>query len=277
MTYSCPIFGTHVTAILTEDTCGIEENCEFQDYLQPVPLNDGFLRHIPCVFRCLLWSVYKLVFSRIYPVDRLSRLWEGNPYPVPEPVFKLLTTPSFQGSAMNMLSKLFKSLRYQMLPNSLIVPLTSLTQHTTCPHIYYYYTFNTVLGSLVYGMLCADLVLTLVEWLSLKVQTNSNVLGTHSYRFYNYYWLVSSFPLPVLFLIDVASTFNLSFLQHMWAAWEGLLTFNFGFRHPNDLVKLSTGIVALLSYVSFAVTSASIVQFFFAKYSRAAVEAHAAE
>jgi hypothetical protein len=219
------------------DHCGITDDCQLETDENGKPTLDiyggenetthdplesiaGVAKwRVPFVTYSLLWAIYKFCFLPFHPIDRAYRLVLGNPHPPPEPVFKLLTEPYFQGCGgmnlvLNKFSMVGKIIRYSLLPNSLLLPIISLRQRKRCPG-FVHYTYDTWLGGFIYFFILADLVSVFVAFAVGITVMGSKCISTPFYRIYKFIWYAWQNVALVFFIVDIFIVLNLRF-------WEGI-------------------------------------------------------
>jgi len=227
----CDVFDYGTLVHFPVDHCGITEDCkiEMDEAGEPTlnPVDDGMPTlagltrwRIPLVSYSALWALYKFVFLPFHPIDRAYRIAMGNPTPPPQPVFKLLTEPYFEGCGkpvnffMNKVSMVGKIIRYSLLPNSLLLPIITLRSRRKCPG-YVHYTYDKFLGGFIYYFIVLDLIHVLVMYVLGITVKGGKCIKTLPYRCHKLWWFLSLNVAVILWVADLFIVLNFRF-------WEGI-------------------------------------------------------
>jgi hypothetical protein len=215
---------------------------------------------LPFVYYTLVWAVYKLVFMPIHWPDRLARRFTGNQYG--EPMFKIMTQPHYRWCTgpMEIISKIGALFRYNMLPNSMLVPLATLNHVNGCEE-YYYYRMDHLLAKVIYWWCIIDFMTVLGAVAFGHTIYSGKCIGSCLYKLYRFQWLLS---LPIAFFLwlwDLINVFE-------WRFWKGIMLaldvvidcqFDFTFTFVVDVAEMLACVVVFLDTLTLIIMILSLV------------------
>jgi len=244
------------------DYCGITEMCAVQD--EKVIKQDekgyfGLAWRLPFVPFSLVWAIYKLVFLPFYPIDRIANFLQGYPHPMPEPVFKLLTEPFSTRCAlfMNMCAKVGKVIRYSLLPNTMMLPLFTMSKRRSCSK-YIFYDMDTMFGAFIYAYVLVDLIAVIVGYIIGKFIIGE-CIQSWKYRLYKVYWYFSLWVSIILWIIDIVFTFDARFWKGLFLWLDMTFVFDPNLSFAIDVCRKLLGLNMLLDYFQLVILILSIV------------------
>jgi len=225
----------------------------------------GVMNRIPYVPYALIWMIFKLVWIPGYYIDRAARLASRGGSP-PEPMLKLISEPTCDktgkcGEAGTMLSKLgvvSKVIRFSLLPNTLILPLTSMRFVTQCREDYIIYSQDASFGFTIYCWLLCDLVGMIALYAVAQTVLGGQALEKMWYRCYK---TISIFPTLIamnLFIIDIACSFKWRFWQGIRIVLQLMFTLELSFDVTLDIAKTVANAVVLFDILQFTIMIMSI-------------------
>jgi len=259
----------------SQDMCGVEfngqgcsSNEELGQILEPVEEGDsvGVMKTIPYVPYALIWMIFKLVWIPGYYIDRIARLAAGSG-PPPEPMLKLISEPTCDktgkcgamGPPLTILGIVSKVIRFSLLPNTLILPLTSMRFVEQCRDKYIIYSQDVSIGFWVYCWLLADLVTMIILYVVAKTVLGGQALSKMWYRCYKTISIFTTLIALNLFFFDLICCFKLRFWQGIAIILQLVFTLNLSFDVTLDIAKTVANAVVFFDALQFIIMIMSIL------------------
>jgi len=214
----------------------------------------------------LIWMIFKLVWIPGYYIDRAARLASGDG-PPPEPMMKLISEPTCDktgkcgqaGTVFSVLGTISKVIRFSLLPNTLILPLTSVRFIEQCRDEYIIYTQDTSWGFWIYCWLMFDLITTVGMYAAAQTVMGGKALGTMWYRCYK---MVAIWPTMIalsFFFADLACCFSLRFWVGLRILLQLIFTLNLTFNVTLDIAKTVANTVIFFDILQFTIMIMSLL------------------
>jgi len=214
--------------------------------------------YVPYAF---VWMLFKLIWLPGHYIDRAARLAAGGSGPTPEPILKLISEPTCDrlgwcgrcADKLGILGSVSKVIRFSLLPNTLILPLTSIRYVQQCQGEYIIYSHNASFGFGVYAWLLFEVVTMLILYVAAQTVLGGKALGTKWYGMYTFFSFVRTVVALNMYFFDLVCCFS-------WRFWEGLsvilqlaFTLDFTANVTFDIAKTVANTVVVLDYLQFTI------------------------
>lgn len=226
----------------------------------------GVTKMIPYVPHALVWMIFKLLFIPGYYVDRIHRYAVGTD-PPPEPMLKILAEPTCTedgkcgslGPKFSKLGIVSKAVRFSLLPNTMILPLTSMRFVEQCRQEYIIYSANTTVGFALYCWLVFDLVQIVLLYATGLTVFKGRALNQMWYRCYKVHSVTLTIVALSFFIFDLCVCLRWKF----WLGLEVLLSFSLNidstWGFSLDFAKTVASVVVMLDGVQFTILVMSLL------------------
>jgi hypothetical protein len=152
-----------------------------------------------------------------------------------------------------------KIIRFSLLPNTLILPLTSLRFVTQCRQEYIIYTADTTVGFSIYCWLIFDLVSIVALYGVALTVFKGQALGKTWYRFYKAVSVGTTLVALNFFFIDLYCCFNWNFLLGLQILLQLSFTIDLTWGFSPDAAKSVACVVVALDSLQFAILIMSLL------------------
>lgn len=158
---------------------------------------------------------------------------------------------------MNQFAKVGKVFRYSLLPNSIMLPLLSMSKRSRCSK-YIFYEMDTLFAAVIYGYVLFDLILVFAAYIIGKCVVGG-CIKTCKYRLYKAYWYVSLWISIFLFIADLLWVFDIRFWQGLFSWLDFTFVFDPHLNFAIDIVKKLLGVNMMLDYIQLMILVLTMV------------------